>query len=80
MKDHPSNIPSESLDELFRHHPPTEHQIVQYTTIREAGKIFAEIVARNAPFCADRLVALRHIREAVMYTNAAIALQPQDGA
>lgn len=62
------------LDHLFKHHPPTDaYQIVQYQRIREAGKKFAQAVVYDTPVGADQTTAIRHIRDAVMTANAAIA-------
>lgn len=62
------------LDNIFSYHAPTPEQIQQYQAIREAAKVFAQVVVDNSPRSADRSVAIRKIREAVMIANAAIAL------
>ena len=62
------------LDHLFKHHPPTgEDQIAQYQRIREAGKAFAQAILNDTPVGADQTTAIRHIRDAVMTANAAVA-------
>lgn len=61
------------LDNWFTYHPPTEGQPEQYVMIREAGKLFAQIIVANTPPSADQTAAVRKIREAVMTANAAIA-------
>lgn len=64
-----------NLDHLFRHHPPTgPEQVAQYQRIREAGKAFAQVIVDNSPAGPDQSVAIRKVREAVMVTNASIAL------
>lgn len=62
------------LDNIFSYHAPTSEQVEQYQNIRDAAKEFAKVVIANSPICADQMVAIRKIREAVMTTNAAIAL------
>lgn len=62
------------LDNIFKYHPPTEKQIEQYQSIREAAKNFVLVLIENSPHCPDQTVAVRKVREAVLITNAAIAL------
>ena len=62
------------LDHIFTHHPPTPSKIGNYIALREAAKSFAVVVCAHTPDCADRAAAIRHIREAVMTANAAVAL------
>lgn len=63
------------IESIFTYHPPEEGQRINYTAIREAAKAFVEILVRNTPKCADQSAAVRHVREAVMTANAAIALK-----
>jgi hypothetical protein len=63
------------LDTVFKYHPPDADQIPKYQAVRDAARYFAEVITVNVPPCADRTVALRKIREAVMTANAAIALK-----
>ena len=73
---HPSNrISMESIEELFRYHDPKPGQTERYQNIRAAAKVLAITIFQNCPDCADRSVALRHVREAVMTANASIALE-----
>jgi hypothetical protein len=62
------------LDNVFKYHAPSPEQQEKYAELRESAKDFAATVQRLIPECADRSAALRHIREAVMTANAAIAL------
>lgn len=59
---------------VFKHHPPTPTQIARYQALRDAAKAFADVILDETPPCADQSAALRHVREAVMTANAAIAL------
>ena len=65
----------DTINEIFTYHSPTPTQIPQYETIRNAAKEFAMILIDNTPRSADQSAAIRHLREAVMTANAAIALQ-----
>jgi len=65
---------NEVIDMLFTYHPPALDTNRQYETIREAAKYFAKVIMANVPAGADRLSAVRKVREAVMTANAGIAL------
>lgn len=62
------------LDHLFRYHSPSSDQQGKYVALRDAAKAFAQAIIDNAPPGADQSAAIRHVREAVMTANAAIAL------
>lgn len=66
----------EEIDNWFTYHPPTGDQVVHYEALRAAGREFAEAITRHAPSSADRTTALRAVRDAVMWANAAIACAP----
>lgn len=59
---------------VFKHHPPQPDQLPKYAALRAAAKAFADAIIELTPVCADQSAALRHVREAVMTANAAIAL------
>lgn len=64
----------EIIGQLFTYHAPNEKQQKQYETIRDAAKFFAMVLVKNTPHGADRVAAIRKLRECVMTANAAIAL------
>ena len=64
---------NETLDNLFSYHPPKGDQVERYGDIREAGRLFAQVVIDSTPVGPDQSTAIRKIREAVMTANAAIA-------
>lgn len=73
---HPSNRPGlDDIEALFTYHPPSALQPHRYKEIRQAAKRFAAVLIDNCPDCADRLAAIRKLREAVMVANASIALE-----
>lgn len=63
------------LRDIFTYHAPEPDQIPKYNAIRDAAYEFAKVIVANTPKCADQSVAIRHIREASMVANAAIALK-----
>lgn len=62
------------IEHVFTYQPPKPEQIQHYEAIREAGKIFARAILDNSPPNDDQSIALLRVREAVMFANAAIAL------
>lgn len=63
----------EQLDNWFSYHAPKGDQPARYEALRSAGKEFAKVIVGSCPPSADRTVALRKVREAVMTANASIA-------
>ena len=64
-----------NVDDVFSYHAPSKDHLVVYENIRSAAREFAKVLIDNTPPCADQQAALRHLREAVMTANAAVALQ-----
>lgn len=73
---HPSNQQDAELESIFTYHPPVNDQPKRYVNVRDAAKVFAQVIVDNCPACADRTAAIRKIREAVFVANASIALEP----
>lgn len=63
------------LDNIFTYHPPSADDQVAYEKLRNSAKSFAQAIVELTPKCADQSAAIRHVREAVMTANAAIALK-----
>lgn len=64
-----------NLDDVFTYHAPEPAQLENYVAIRAAAKEFAATIICNTPRCADQQAAIRHVREAMMTANAAVALK-----
>lgn len=62
------------LDHIFTYHAPDDDQRVAYERLRSSAKDFAKAILDLTPTCADQMAAIRHVREALMTANAAIAL------
>lgn len=62
------------LDVLFtfQSDPMNENR---HRVIREAGRNLAQVIVDNAPSSADTSSAIRHVRNAVMEANAAVACE-----
>lgn len=68
-----SRIFQHDLDNWFTHHPPEGDQPARYVILRDAAKLFAEVIVAQTPKGPDQSAAIRKVREAVMTANAAIA-------
>ena len=64
----------DTITRIFTYHSPNPDAQPKYQAIREAALKFARVIEENAPSCADRAAAIRHVRDAVYTANAAIAL------
>lgn len=77
---HPSNkVTQENLHQVVYWHRPTDAAIVKFEAIAKASEDFMKVILENAPDCADRSTALRDIRAAKMWANAAVSLDPVIG-
>ena len=65
-------ISRENLENWFTYYSDPG-KTANYIAIREAALAFALVVIENTPASADQTAAIRHLREAVMTANAAIA-------
>lgn len=54
---------------------PDRAKITRFQTIREAGKQLALTIFHNSPACPDQSAAIRKVREAVMFSIAAVACE-----
>lgn len=63
------------LDAFFTYHAPGQSDLPKFSAIREAAYAFAEVLLANTPSCADQTTAIRCVREAVAWANAAIAIK-----
>ena len=63
------------LEETFTYHAPDPALLEHYEAIRSAALVFAMVLAQHVPHCGDKVVAIRHVRDAVMNANAAVALR-----
>ncbi len=63
-----------SLNEVYTYHAPRENQIERYKSIREAGKALALHIEMVTPQSREQSVALTNVQQAIMWANAAIAI------
>ena len=62
------------LEHIFKYHATDGKQLARYVRLREAARVFAIAIVQDVPAGADQSAAIRHVREAVMTANVAIAL------
>jgi hypothetical protein len=67
------------LARLFTHHPPTDAQATRYALLRAKGRELAALVLDATPECAEQTLAVRHVQQAIMWANAAIACHDDAG-
>ena len=67
------------IEDMFTYHPPVNDQPARYEKIRDTAKELAYLIQDLTPKCPDQTVAIRHIRDAVMNANAAIAVWEETG-
>ena len=62
------------IDQTFTYHAPYGTQLDRYSTIRNTARSFAHLIKDSTPQSAEQTLALRHLQQAVMFANAAIAI------
>ena len=67
------------LDTIFMYHAPKEGQPERYVRLREKAKELAQLVVGLTPQSREQSVALTNIQQAVMWANAAIAINESKG-
>ena len=62
------------INQTFTYHAPFGTQPHRYEQIRDEARSFAHTIAGLTPQSAEQTLALRHLQQAVMFANAAIAI------
>jgi hypothetical protein len=62
------------VEKIFTYHPPHGDQVVRYTTIRDIARVLALVILDQTPESPEQTLAIRKLQEAVMFANAAIAI------
>jgi hypothetical protein len=75
---HPSNkITIENMKDLIYWHRPSPEQVTLMEEIAKASEALMERILMACPDSADRSTALRKVREARMWANSSIVLDPK---
>jgi hypothetical protein len=67
------------IERVFQYHAPQGTQAARYVTIRSKAKELAAIVEECSPDSREKSLALTNIQQAVMWANAAIAINEVPG-
>jgi hypothetical protein len=67
-------ITKDNIHEVVQYHAPDTDGLAKIAALRVAAEIFARDILNHCPECADRTVALRAVREALLWANASVAL------
>lgn len=63
-----------NIDETFKYHKPMGNQGERYVILREKAKELAFLIQQHTPTSREQSVALTNLQQAVMWANAAIAI------
>ncbi len=63
----------EEIVKRFTYHPPKGDQVERYQAIRDTALEFARVITYNTSYSREQSLALTHLEEVVMWSNAAIA-------
>jgi hypothetical protein len=62
------------INNTFKYHAPRGDQAQRYESIRTKAKDFAELIQAATPQSREQALALTNLQQAVMWANAAIAI------
>jgi hypothetical protein len=62
------------VDNVFKYHTPKDDQPARYQAIRSKAKELATLIQEATPASREQSVALTNLQQAVMWANAAIAI------
>ena len=63
----------QAIENNFTYHPPKEGQPERYETLRDEGKIIANLINDFCPDSREKLLSITKLEEAIMWANASIA-------
>ncbi len=66
-------VPSEDIEKRFTHHVPNEEKIRRHESLRTECKNLAFNLNSVLPDGREKSLALTHLEEVLMWSNAAIA-------
>jgi hypothetical protein len=67
-------MPKLNVDNIFTYHAPKGTQSDRYVAIRDKAKELAQLILDSTPESREQSVALTNVQQAVMWANAAIAI------
>jgi hypothetical protein len=70
----------EQIRNIFSYHAPFGNQAARYEAIRTEARTLAFIIDDNCPESREKALALTNLQQAVMWANAAIAINEKEAA
>ena len=68
----------EQIEETFTYHKPFGDQPKRYELIRSAARILANTIQDSCPESREKSLAFTNLQQAVMWANAAIAINEKE--
>ena len=65
---------NEQIDNTFSYHAPFGTQVQRYQDLRSEAKTLARLIQEACPESREKSLALTNLQQAVMWANAAIAI------
>lgn len=65
---------NEQIQEIFTYHAPFGTQQERYVSIRQAAKLFAELLNIQCPESREKSLAITDLQRCVQMANASIAI------
>lgn len=66
------------IEDGFKYHKPNEEQIKAIDAVRTKSKELAKLIVDVVPEGAEKIQAITYLRQAGMFANAGIAINPAD--
>ena len=66
------------LKNVFTYHTPLPGQPERYVALRENARTLAELIVASTPASREQSVALTNVQQAIMWANAAIAINEKE--
>jgi hypothetical protein len=62
------------LSDIYTYHAPNQSQQERYIALRQEGLALATAITKLTPASREQSVALTNVQQAIMWANAAIAI------
>lgn len=62
------------IERIFTYHPPFGDQAERYVKMRSEAKSLAATIQRSCPESREKALAITNLQQAIMWANAAIAI------
>lgn len=72
-------MPLSEIDRVFTYHRPGPTQQQRYVELREKAKELAHLIHADCPESREKSLAFTSLQQTVMWANAAIAINEQEG-